>query len=72
MDIYEHAVLDYICAAPTRFLQVQPCFEWDERLGGGSNPDFLVLDYKVKMGKFRVRRTRAICSTKLWTVNSGG
>lgn len=45
MDIYETAVLDYCCAPPGRF--VSPQFHIARDAGtGGSQPDFVVLDFR--------------------------
>src|ERR1700731_1531375 len=44
MDLYEQAVLDYICARPDRFLNAQFTIPYDG-YRGGSCPDFVVLDF---------------------------
>lgn len=45
MNLYEQAVLEYVIAVPTRFVQVESELGWHEKLGGGSRPDFIVLDF---------------------------
>jgi len=44
MDIYETAVLDYCSAQPGRFVAPQFHIAWEEGTGG-SQPDFVVLDF---------------------------
>jgi hypothetical protein len=43
-DQYEHAVLDYLCARPDRFVNWQFTIPFNG-FNGGSCPDFLVLDF---------------------------
>jgi hypothetical protein len=45
VDQYEQAVLDYICGRADRFLNWQFAIPYDGE-GGGSCPDFLVLDFR--------------------------
>lgn len=44
MDQYEHAVLEYLCARPDRFVNWQFTIPFDG-FKGGSCPDFVVLDF---------------------------
>lgn len=47
MDIFEEAVLAYICAAPGRFVKPQYSLKYEDGTGG-SCPDFVVIDYVKK------------------------
>lgn len=44
MDLYEQAVLDYLCGRPHRFVNAQFNIPYDG-FHGGSCPDFVVLDF---------------------------
>ena len=44
MDMFEEAVLRYLCGPPERFVSAQFNIPWDGSKGG-SCPDFLVLDF---------------------------
>jgi len=52
MDIYEAAVLDYCSAQPGRFIAPQFYIAWakgtDSKGTGGSQPDFVVLDFPAQ------------------------
>ncbi|MBI1784048.1 hypothetical protein HYR69_02800 [Candidatus Sumerlaeota bacterium] len=47
MDIYEQAVLDYLCARPERFVNAQFAIPYDG-FRGGSCPDFVVVDFGAR------------------------
>jgi|SRR3990172_11749525 len=47
MDIYEAAVLDYCSAQPGRFVAPQFYVAWEKGMGG-SQPDFVVLDFNAQ------------------------
>lgn len=47
MEIFEEAVLSYICASPGRFVKPQYDLKYKDGFGG-SCPDFVVIDYMKK------------------------